>query len=146
MIDIKNMSTKEIEALIDLLKQEIRSRNPLAESFLPLGKIKLTLESWILNEKNKVLQNEPKTILWNTSNSQDVDHIFNQDEFYIVLVNQLVDHFKHGMWENGTGPLKLTYNDKARLRNLKCRIQAYCPQISDNDIELLDKIIKILGA
>lgn len=146
MIDIKNMSTKEIEALIDLLKQEIRSRNPLAESFLPFGKIKLTLESWVLNEKNKVLQNEPKTIIWNTSNSQDVDHILNQDEFYIVLVNQLVDHFKHGMWENGTGPLKLTYKDKARLRNLKCRIQAYCPQISGEDIELLDKIIKILGA
>ena len=145
MIDIKNMSDDEIINLIKLSKHELETRRTNKPYMFPTGVIKLTLELSITNDKGQVFQNEPKKIFYKTASSQDIDAIFNQNGFYPIMVNQLVEKFKEGMWENQTGPLRFSYKDKARLLSLTHRIEAYCPQVSSEDLELLNKIFKILG-
>ena len=145
MLDIKNMTDNEITNLIELLKHELGTRVPKNKFLCPRGEIKLTLESSITNDKGQVFSNEPKKILFGTANPQEIDAIFNQNEFYPIMVNQLVENFKEGMWNNRKGLSRFTYEDKAHLRALIHRIQAYCPQISSEDLELLNKISEILG-
>jgi len=145
MLDIKNMNDDEIINLIKLLKHELETRRTNKPYMFPTGVIRLTLESSITNDKGQVFQNEPKKIFYETANSKDIDAIFNQNSTYPIMVNQLVEKFKEGMWENQTGPLRFSYEDKARLLSLTHRIETYCPQISPEDLELLNKIFKILG-
>lgn len=145
MLDIKNMNDNEIINLIELLKHELETRVPKSKFLCPYGEIKLTLESSITNEKGQRMKNEPKTIQFKTMNPNEIEDIIKQDEFYPILVNQLVEKFKEGMWENQSGPLRFTYEDKAHLQAIIYRIQAYCPQISPEDLELLNKISKMLG-
>lgn len=145
MLDIKNMDDNQIVNLIKLLKHELETRRTNKPYMFPTGVIRLTLESSITNDKGQVFQNEPKKIFYETMNSKDIDSIFNQNGFYPILVNQLVERFKDGIWEQQTGPLRFSYEDKAKLLSLTHKIKAYCPQINSKDLELLNKIYKILG-
>lgn len=134
MLDIKNMTDSEIG------KETRRTNVPHT---LPRGEIKLTLESFITNDKGEVYQNEPKTIFYRTASSKDIDAIFNQNATYPLMVNQLVERFKEGMWESKMGgPLRV---DKKDVLHLFHKIIALCPQLLPSDIELLDKILKMLG-
>ena len=142
---LKNMNDNEIISLIELLKHELETRAPKSKFLCPRGEIKLILESSITNEKGQRMKNEPKTIQFQTMNPTEIEAILKEDSFYPMLVNQLVERFKEGMWENQAGPLSFTYKDKAHLRALIHRIQAYCPQINNEDLELLNKISEMLG-
>ena len=133
MLDIKNMTDSEIG-------NETRQTNK--PYMLPTGVIKLTLESSITNNKGEVFQNEPKTLFYETSASKDIDAIFNQNATYPLMVNQLVERFKEGMWETQTGPLRVDNKDVLHLFR---KIHALCSQLSDEDIKLLNRILKILG-
>lgn len=145
MLDIKNMNDNEITNLIKLLKHELETRRTNKPHMFPTGVIRLTLESSITNDKGQVFQNEPKKIFFETANSKDIDAIFNQDSYYPMLVNQLVDKFKEGMWENAIGPLRISMEETYRIRAIIERVKYYCPQFCEDDIKLLDKVSKILG-
>ena len=143
MLDIKNMNDEQIVNLIKLLKHELETRRTNKPYMFPTGVIRLTLESSITNDKGQVFQNDPKKIFFETASSQEIDAIFNQDGIYPILVNQLVDRFKESMWEQQTGPLKITREDINCLYHIKDYFKCRYPD--DKYIELLDKILIILG-
>jgi len=143
MLDIKNMTDEQIVNLIKLSKHELETRRTNKPYMFPTGVIKLTLESSITNDKGQVFQNEPKTIFYETMNKNDIDAIFNERFQYILFVNQLVEHFKQEMWENQTGPLKLTRDEIHQLQHIIFRVQHTL--ISENDSQLLEKLLTILG-
>ena len=145
MLDIKNMTDDELINLIKLLKHELETRRTNKPYMFPTGVIKLTLESSITNDKGQVFQNEPTKIFYETASSKDIDAIFNQNSTYPIMVNQLVEKFKEGMWENQTGPLRLTRDETHRYRVLNERIKYFYPNLNKDDLELLDKVSKILG-
>lgn len=134
MLDIKNITDSEIG------KETRRTNKPY---MFPTGVIKLTLESSITNDKGEVFQNEPKTLFYETSASKDIDAIFNQNATYPLMVNQLVERFKNGMWEAQIGgPLRISKEDVLHLFH---KIRALCLQLTEEDIASLSKILKILG-
>ena len=143
MLDIKNMTDDELINLIKLSKHELETRRTNKPYMFPTGVIKLTLESSITNDKGQVFQNEPKTIFYETMNKNDIDAIFNERFQYILFVNQLVEHFKQEMWENQTGPLKLTRDEIHQLQHIILKAQHTL--INENDSQLLEKLLTILG-
>ncbi len=143
MLDIKNMTDDEIINLIKLSKHELETRRTNKPYMFPTGVIKITLESSITNDKGQVFQNEPKKIFYETANSKDIDAIFNENSTYPILVNQLVERFKDSMWENQTGPLKLTRDEIHQLQHIIFRAQHTL--INENDSQLLEKLLTILG-
>lgn len=108
----------------------------------PAGRIEITLKSCIENVDGTDLKNEPKTISFGSMRQKEMDAIKNQDEYYVMLVNQLVNRFKKDMWYNQRGMTRITWEDIDRFEAFIYRIQN---QVSEKDVELLNKILEVLG-